>query len=80
MCRISKFYFSLFFATSWLLVAISMERARAIFKPFANRLSARFVILMSAIILVGAGALNLKFVLSYKYHTNILVYHKGSVY
>ena len=44
-CYFALFYPFLFYTTSWLLLAISLERARAIYKPFADEISKQVVIL-----------------------------------
>ena len=80
ICYISSFYLTWLFTTPWLLLAISVERARAIYRPFANRLSAKFVIAISAVVFVGSCALHLKNVLKFEYVTNLKTYIDGTVY
>ena len=63
-CYISELDFSLLLATPWLLLAISLERARAIFKPFAEKLRIRVVLSFSILILACSFGMKLKQVLS----------------
>ena len=79
-CRIMTFYPSLYYATPWLLLAISVERARAIYRPFANRLSTRFVISISVLVLVCSVALTMYEGLSFRYADNFHHYLEGAVY
>ena len=79
-CYIFHFHGFLIYSTPWLLLAISMERARAVYKPFADRLSARFVLLISTVILLGSCALNMKAGISFKYETGKLFYIEGATY
>ena len=58
-CRIAKFYPFLFYATSWLLLAISLERARAIYQPFADKLKISLVLLLSSLIILASVALEM---------------------
>ena len=72
-CRIVLFYPLLLYATPWLLVAISIERARAIYRPFADRLHTKFVILISFVILAISIGLTLKIGLSTVYFRNLFI-------
>ena len=80
MCYISNFYPILNYQTPWFLLAISIERARAIFRPFAGKLRLKFVLLISIVILVSSCALHLKYALSQRYFNNINVYIEGVLY
>ena len=79
-CRITIFYPLLFYSTSWLLLAISLETARAIYRPFAAKLHKRFIILTSILILTCSFVLELKRGLSVRYVSNIHVYVSGTDY
>ena len=78
-CRVAQFYPLLFFATPWLLLAISLERARAVFRPFADRLCAKAVIIISTMILIGSFSLSMKLGLSFRYETNSYIYFDGTL-
>ena len=79
-CQILMFYPVLFYASSWLLVAISLERARAIYQPFASKLKKEFVFLISTSILGFSFAVELKRGLSVRHTNNLLTHIDGNVY
>ena len=79
-CRITWFFYLLFCATAWLLLAISLERARVVFRPFSDKLSAKVVIISSTVILLGSFALSLNYVSSFRYKTNAYTYVDGTLY
>ena len=79
-CHIFPFYPLLLYATAWILLAISMERARAIFRPFAEKLSAKFVIIVSSVVLIASGALYLSVGLRFRYLANLNIYINGTMY
>ena len=78
-CKIDFFRPLLDYSTAWLLLAISLERARAIYKPFAHRLHTKFVLLVSALILVCSLALVMKDGLHNSY-TKLHVFVDGTAY
>ena len=80
LCHIGLYYPILFSITPWLLVAISVERARAVYKPFAGRLSVKFVLLSLTVILIYSFALVLKWGLSVEYKVNLPTYVNGVFY
>ena len=59
-CRIVIFYPCLFYATSWLLLAISLERARAIYYPFKDKLKTHIVVVLSSVIILSSVALEMR--------------------
>ena len=65
-CRLSGFHPLLWYATSFLLFAVSIERARAIHKPFADKLKTKFILLSTALILACSLVLTLKHGLNFK--------------
>ena len=79
-CHIVVFYPLLVYATPWLLLAISLERARAIFTPFAKRLSSKTVVLSSTIIMICSIAITIKHGLSFKYEIDVSRYVDGTLY
>ena len=79
-CRILQLYPPLLYSTSWLLLAISLERARAIFRPFAEKLRAKFIIFCSTIILLGSFVLSLNYGLGLTYKSNTYLYVDGTIY
>ena len=79
-CQISLFWPLLTYATSWLLLAISLERARAIFRPFRDKLRAKFVIVSSIMILACSFFISFKTGLRIRYYPNLPVYVDGTLY
>ena len=79
-CRILRLYPLFQYATSWLLLTISLERLRAIYKPFAGKLRTKFVLLISAVILAGSTAFTIKHQLSTIFKNNLMTYIDGTVY
>ena len=74
------FHPMLFYSSAWILVAISLERARAIYRPLARHLEKNIVILTSAFIIFCSLGLQLYEALHYSFHDNNLAYLKGTVY
>ena len=72
ICKIFGFHQSLFFCSAWLLVAISLERARAIYKPFARKFSKKCVALVSILIIVLSVSLTAYEGTHYHYTENYL--------
>ena len=79
-CRILYFYPFLTYATPWLLVAISVERARAIYRPFTERPRTKIVLFISAILVAVSFALTLKMGLSVKYSSNVSIIINNQAY
>ena len=66
-CRFHMLFYLLMFATSWLILAISVERARAIYKPFADKLRTKCIFLVATSVLGFSFILSLKEGLSFKH-------------
>ena len=62
-CRIRFLSSSMSYITSWLLLAISLERTRAVYKPFARKLETKFVILISVFIIASSFVIHYKIAL-----------------
>ena len=59
-CQMINFHHLLFYSTAWLILAISLERARAVYKPFAEKLQTKFVVMSSAAIIGCSFAFAMK--------------------
>ena len=79
-CQAMMFRPVILYSTSWLLLSICLERARAIFRPFSAKLDKRFIALTSAIILFLSFILTLHEGLTYRYSPNRHLYVNGTVY
>ena len=79
-CLIAYFSPLLLYTTPWLLLAISLERARAVFRPFSARISSKVVILISVIILVTSCVITLRYGLSFRYEMNQIMNNYGLLY
>ena len=79
-CRIIVFYPILLHSTSWLLLAVTVERARLIYKPFSRQVNKKIVFLCSIVILLASFTLTLKGGINYRYLTNRIIYIDGTSY
>ena len=80
-CRVLlAFYPFLFYSNAWLLVAVSLERARAIYRPLARRLRADVFILVSVTSLCCSLLLQVYDGIHYKMLKNQLAYINGTTY
>ena len=79
-CHIFYFYPMLFYATPWFLLAISAERARAIYRPLSTKLNKKIVIFISVLILTFSFVLNLNYGLGLEYISNKFVSIDGVIY
>ena len=69
-----------FFCSAWLLVAISLERARAIYKPFARKLSKKYVVLVSILTIVFSISLSVYEATHTQYRGKSFAYLDGTTY
>ena len=78
--KLAMLYPSLLYATSWLLLAISLERARAIYRPFSGKMQTKIVLPTTGVILICSCALSLHEAVNIRCLKGISLYLKPTTF